>query len=137
MTILITGAAGNLGSEVLDFLSQWNDPSTLIATSRNPSNESKFKNKGVEFRVADFDKPETLNSAFMGGDKLMIISTRTMDTETEVRSQNRAIDAAVAANVKHVYYTSAACGGYTNKSDIYIQEGHFQTENHLKKSVQV
>jgi NAD(P)H dehydrogenase (quinone) len=134
MTILITGAAGNLGSEVLDFLCRWNDPSTVIATSRNPANESKFKTRGIQFHLADFDKQETLKSAFTGVDKLMIISTDTFDTETRVRSQNRAIDAAIAANVKHVYYTSTACGGYTNKSDVYIQQGHFQTENYLKKS---
>jgi uncharacterized protein YbjT (DUF2867 family) len=135
MTILITGAAGKLGSEVLDFLCQWNDPSTLIATSRNPANASRFESKGVQFRVADFDKPETLTSAFKGVDKVMIISTDTFDTATRARSQNQAIDAAMAANVGHVYYTSTACGGYGSKSDVYVQQGHLQTEEYLKKFI--
>jgi uncharacterized protein YbjT (DUF2867 family) len=135
MTILITGAAGKLGSEVLNFLCQWNDPSTVIATSRNLANASKFGSKGVPFRVADFDKPETLLSAFKGVEKVMIISTDTFDTATRVRSQNQAIDAAVAANVGHVYYTSTACGGYSSKSDVYVQQGHLQTEEYLKKFI--
>ena len=88
------------------------------------------------FRVVDFDEPSRLKSTFDGVEKLMVISTMEYDTEKRAQSQKNAIDAAVAANVKHVYFTSAAWGGYGD-SDVYIQQATLMTEKCLKKFVPI
>ena len=132
MSVLITGASGGLGSKVVEFLSQYVESSTIIATSRNPDNASQFKTKGMGFRVVDFDEPSRLKSTFDGVEKLMVISTMEYDTEKRAKAQKNAIDAAVAGNVKHVYFTSAAWGGYGD-SDVYIQQATLMTEKYLKK----
>jgi uncharacterized protein YbjT (DUF2867 family) len=133
MTILITGASGHLDSQIVGFLSQWNDPSTLIGTSRNASNATSFTAKGVAFRETDFAKPDTLAAAFVGVDKLMIISTMDYDTDTRFKNQKNAIDAAIAAQVGHVYYTSGAFGGYSDSSQAHIQQADYLTEDYLKR----
>ena len=132
MAILITGASGNLGSQILDFLAQWNEPSTLIATSRDPSKAATFESKIVQFREADYNKPDTLTAAFADVDKLMLISTMDYDVDARVKVQKNAIDAAVAAKVRHVYYTSGAFGGYGNNSKVHIQQADYATEDALK-----
>ena len=132
MTILITGASGNLGSQILDFLIQWNDPSTIIATSRDQSKAAMFESQKVQFRKADFNKPDTLIAAFANVDKLMIISTMDYDSDARIKAQKNAIDAAVASKVRHVYYTSGAFGGYGNNSKVHIQQADYATEESLK-----
>jgi NAD(P)H dehydrogenase (quinone) len=131
MTTLITGASGHLGSDVLDFLLKRNGPTNLIATSRKAENSPAFQEKGVQFRVVDFDIPETL-SAFDGVEKLFLISTDSFDEDGRFQSQKRAIDAAVTAKVAHLYYTSGGWGGYGN-SKVSIQQAHLRTEEYLKK----
>jgi uncharacterized protein YbjT (DUF2867 family) len=130
MSILVTGASGKLGSKILNFLIQWNDPSTLIASSRKFTNGPTFESKGVQFRVVDFDEPDTLN--FKGVEKLFMISTDNFDNDARFQSQKRAVDAAVAAKVGHLYYTSAGWGGY-GTSKVHIHQAHLQTEDYLKQ----
>src|SRR2546423_4412848 len=137
MSILITGAAWGLGSEVFHFLRHWTDPTKLIATSRNAENASRFESAGTTFRVVDYTKPETMQHAFQGVEKIFLVSTRTLSNEERVKEQNEAIDAAVAAGVKHVYYTSSATGGYDNQSKVYIQKDHLATEKHVKSGKQL
>ena len=133
MTTLITGASGQLGSQVLEFLRKWEGPANLIATSREASNATRFEKQGIRFQVADFSKSESLSSAFEGVDKLLIISTPDYDTGLRSRLQNNAIDAAIAAKVGHVYFTSTGWGGYQDTSEAYIQQSALITERHLKK----
>jgi len=101
-----------------------------MATSRNPKNASKFKTKGMGFHVVI--EPSRLKSTFDGVEKLMVISTMEYDTEKRAQSQKNAIDTAVTANVKHVYFTSAGWSGYSD-SDVYIHQATLMTEKHLKK----
>jgi NAD(P)H dehydrogenase (quinone) len=87
MSLLVTGAAGNLGSQIVSFLAKWNDPSSIIATSRSSTNKDKFTSQGLQFRVADFADPPTLQTAFAGVEKLLIISTMDYDTDTRIQNQ--------------------------------------------------
>ncbi len=52
-TFLVTGAGGQLGRRVLEFLVQAK-PGKLIATTRNPDKLAEFAQQGVEVRKADF-----------------------------------------------------------------------------------
>ena len=58
-------------------------------------------------RQGDFDCPETLDIAFTGIDRLLIISADG-DNETRIRQHGNAIDAAKRAGVKFIAYTSLA-----------------------------
>ena len=74
--IFVTGSTGHLGNLVIDALLETLPASVIVAGVRNPSREAAIaiRNKGVDVRVADYDRPETLNSAFAGIDRLLLIS---------------------------------------------------------------
>jgi NAD(P)H dehydrogenase (quinone) len=108
-TYLITGAAGKLGRGVLKLLlDEYEIPgSRLIAVTRDPSKLAEFAQRGVKVRAGDFEKPETLPAAFAGADRMLMISTDAVDRPGRRLAQHRnAVQAAAAAGVRHVVYTS-------------------------------
>jgi len=126
-TLLVTGASGHLGQLVLKALE--NSPHTVIAASRDPSKlNTKFAT-----RTIDFDKPETLSEAFKGVDRVLIISTDALAVPgLRLKQHTAAIEAASAAGVKHVVYTSLPNPEPGNK--ISFAPDHYGTEQALKAS---
>ncbi|MEN9353949.1 MAG: Family ership [Fibrobacterota bacterium] len=105
-TLLVTGAAGHLGRATLEHLLKAGH-TRLVATTRNPDALADFAARGVEIRKADFDDATTLEAAFQGVDRMLLISTSSFDYPGQRLEQHkRAIGAAAAADVKHILYTS-------------------------------
>lgn len=108
-TLLVTGASGHLGRAALDYLLDQAGvpPARLIATTRDPARLQDLAARGVQVRAADFDRPQTLDSAFAGADRLLLVSTDSLlEPGQRLRQHREAIDAAVRAGVGHVVYTS-------------------------------
>jgi NAD(P)H dehydrogenase (quinone) len=128
-TLLVTGAGGQLGRRVVEQLAQAK-PGKLIAATRNPDKLADLARQGVEVRKADFDDPASLNAAFKGVDRLLLISTDELATPGKRLAQHRAaIAAAEKAGVKHVVYTSAPAPHPTAESSLIAD--HFWTEQAL------
>ncbi|WP_084658459.1 NAD(P)H-binding protein [Pseudooceanicola batsensis] len=71
---IVTGASGQLGSQVVDaLLAQGAAP--IVAITRAPEKLSTLQARGVEVRAADFNDAASLVPAFTGGGRLLIIST--------------------------------------------------------------
>jgi len=104
MSIVITGASGHLGRRVVDEVLDRVEPRELIPVTRNPRQLAEYAERGADVRRGDFDDPGTLFDAFTGGDRLLLISTDALGSR--IRQHHAAIDAAVAAGVRHVVYTS-------------------------------
>ncbi|ANB14808.1 hypothetical protein AWJ20_2419 [Sugiyamaella lignohabitans] len=133
-TIVITGTSGNLGSAVLKHLLHTvKYPATdIIVASSNPDGvSSEVKGSGVKVRYGDYLKPETLVNAYEGADKLLIISFPSMAHEIRVTAHKNALDAAVKAGVKHVYYTSLAFNG--NPTEAPVMFAHRDSEAYIKE----
>lgn len=107
MKILVTGATGKLGTKVVEKLLKSVPANQLAVSVRNPEKAEGIRARGVEVRQGDFDRPETLDMAFTGIDRLLIISADG-DNETRIRQHGNAIDAAKRAGVKFIAYTSLA-----------------------------
>jgi len=107
MKILVTGATGKLGTKVVETLLKSVPVNQLAVSVRNPEKAEGLRARGVEVRQGDFDRPETLDMAFTGIDRLLIISADG-DNETRIRQHGNAIDAAKRAGVKFIAYTSLA-----------------------------
>ncbi|RBP86213.1 NAD(P)H dehydrogenase (quinone) [Cytobacillus firmus] len=107
MKILITGATGKLGSKVVESLLKSIPASELAVSVRNPEKAEGLRSRGVEVRQGDFDRPETLDNAFTGIDRLLIISADG-DNETRIHQHTNAVQAAERAGVKFIAYTSLA-----------------------------
>ncbi|MCL9661459.1 SDR family oxidoreductase [Paenibacillus hunanensis] len=125
MTILVTGATGQLGSKVVQQLLEKVPASEVAVSVRNPEKAAHLKELGVDVRHGDFDKPETLDSAFAGVDRLLLISTDG-DNETRIRQHGEAAKAAARAGVGFIAYTSV---GNAQESGLGLAPVHKATEN--------
>lgn len=106
-TLLVTGAAGHLGRATLEALLAAGSSHRIIASTRRPDTLADFAAKGIEIRKADFDDVVSLDAAFHGVDKVLIVSTDGLDRPGHRFEQHkRAIDAAVRQGVKGIVYTS-------------------------------
>ena len=105
MKLLVTGATGKFGTKVVDKLLETVPASQLAVSVRKPEKAEGFRARGVEVRQGDFDHPDTLDSAFSGIDRLLIISADG-DNETRIRQHSDAVAAAERAGVKFIAYTS-------------------------------
>jgi NAD(P)H dehydrogenase (quinone) len=121
----ITGASGTLGQLTADALLARVAASDVVLVTRSPGKLAEYAERGVDVRAGDFSDPASLD--FSGIDRLLIISTDTVGTRVD--PQKAAIDAAVAAGVQRIAYTSV-----TNPSDsnpAFVVSDHRQTELNL------
>lgn len=106
-TYLVASASGQLGRQVLEALLK-RGAKRVIATTRTPESLAEYASRGVAVRQADYNQPDGLVQAFRGATRLLIIST--LGAESRHAQHQAALDAAKAAGVRHVFYTShAAC----------------------------
>ena len=128
-TLLVTGASGQLGQRVVELLLEA-DAGTIVATTRTPEKLANLTEKGVIVRHADFNQPDSLPEAFAGVDRLLIISTDSLEKPgLRVTQHQAAIKAAEAAGVSHVVYTSVV-----NPGPGSVIPDHYETEEALAAS---
>jgi len=104
--ILVTGASGALGQIVCQELLRAR-LTHVVAATRTPSRLASLTEVGIEVRCADFDDPATLDSAFSGIGRALIISTNELASSGRRQRQHAAaLAAAKRSGVSHVVYTS-------------------------------
>lgn len=133
-TLLVTGAAGQLGQRVIHHLLETYKvaPGRIIAATRSPEKLADLAVKGVVTRKADFDDTATLTAAFAGVDRLLIISTDSLAVPgLRLKQQTAAVEAAKKAGVKHILYTSMPT---PDNSLVSFAPDHLGTENAIKAS---
>jgi NAD(P)H dehydrogenase (quinone) len=129
--IVVTGATGGLGSSVVEQLLRLTPASALGVSVRQPETAQHFAARGIRVRLGDFDKPKTLDEAFDGAERLLVISTRTLDNHARFAQHRSAIDAARRRGVRHIYYTSIV---QRAGSVFDLAPGHLDTETYLAES---
>jgi NAD(P)H dehydrogenase (quinone) len=130
--LLVTGASGNLGKTVVAELRRLG-AKKLIAATRTPGKHPELAALGVEEREADFDRPETLQAAFRGVERLLLISTDSLHApDVRIKQHRAAVQAAVGAGVEHIVYTSAPNAHPTEGPSIL--DDHFWSEVALFES---
>lgn len=126
MKIGITGATGHLGRLVVEKLKEKTASDNLIALVRDTH---KAADLGVETRLFDYNKPETLLASLKGVNHLLLISGNEIG-QRQVQHEN-VIKAAKAAGVEWIVYTSLL---HADTSTLLLAEEHLLTEEALKSS---
>jgi NAD(P)H dehydrogenase (quinone) len=127
MTVAVTGATGELGGRVARRLAARGVPVRLIV--RDPSRAPEIE--GAEVAVAEsYRAGEQLRDALRGADTVFLVSGR--EEPDRVASHFSAVDAAVAAGVRRIVYTS-----FVNASPdatFTLVRHHHATEERIKAS---
>jgi NAD(P)H dehydrogenase (quinone) len=130
--IIISGASGKLGGlAAKDLLASGVAAQNLILVSRTPDTLAAYAKLGAATRFGDFAKPESLAAAYAGGTRLLLISIGASAVPRPV-AHGHAIDAAKAAGVKQIAYTSWL--GISKGDTQGIAVDHVATEALLRNS---
>jgi NAD(P)H dehydrogenase (quinone) len=130
MTVAVTGASGRLGRRIAHELLQRLDRRSVVLLSREPARLALLAAGGAQVRAADFARPHTLLAAFEGVSRMVLVSVDAVGSRTP--RHRAAIEAAVAAGVEHVVYTSLLNPSTQNPA--IVTHEHAETEALLRGS---
>ncbi len=128
---IVTGASGQLGRQVVELLVEVG-AGPIVAISRSPDKLADLQAKGVETRQGDFNDPASLEPAFAGGRRILIISTDDLDPGKRLAAHSNAVAAAKAAGIGHIVYTSLI--NPVSDSPIGFASDHEETEKLIAAS---
>ncbi|MFC8226925.1 SDR family oxidoreductase [Streptomyces sp. NPDC057287] len=123
MSIVVTGATGQLGRLVIERLLATVPAESIAAVVRDEEKAAALAGRGVEIRVADYDRPETLTGAFRAGDRVLFVSGS--EAGKRVPQHTAVIEAAKAAGVAQLAYTGVLGGP---DADFLLAAEHKVTE---------
>jgi len=123
--ILVTGASGTVGREVLNQVAKKGVRHRAMYRS---DREAAKAPAATETVVADFAKKDTLDAALRGIRAVYLVCSPVPDL---VQLETAMIDACVAAGVRHVVLNSALGAGDYDKS---FPSWHRKVEDHLRST---
>jgi uncharacterized protein YbjT (DUF2867 family) len=125
--ILVTGATGKIGSQVVKQLAEAGVP--VRALVRDPQKAGDLAGPNVELVQGDLMDPASLDRAMQGVDKLFLLSPQGGDPLTMERA---AVEAAQRAGVKHI--VKLAVMGTSPFSHVGFLRSHWQVEKLIEQA---
>ena len=134
-TILITGATGLLGSEVMKQLSSVTPAVKIKAAIHSVENLKRVKENDAAARVEpvlfDYEKPETLREALGSVDKLFLL---TPETPKASELASNAVSEAKKAGIRHIVKQSVQAADNTAAAIVSTIRLHRQAEEIIEES---
>ncbi|MDB5046076.1 MAG: Male sterility domain protein [Deinococcus sp.] len=129
--LLITGAAGQLGTAVIQHLLTKMPAQQIAGLVRDEQKARALRDQGIDIRVGDYDDPASLDRAMQGIDRVLLIAGT--DEHKRVQQHQNVVDAAQRAGVGCLAYTSRDLKDRDSLAN-RLMVGHFQTEDLIKAS---
>jgi NAD(P)H dehydrogenase (quinone) len=130
MSIVVTGATGQLGRHVVEALLERNVPAQeIVATGRSLEKLADFAERGVQVKGMDYADPASVAEALKGASKVLLISGS--EVGQRVEQHRTVIEAAKAEGVELLAYTSIANADTTGMK---LAAEHQATEAILRES---
>ena len=129
--IIVTGATGALNGATVDHLLDRVPSKDIAVAVRDIARAQRFAERGIEVRYGDYADPASLPAAFDAADQLLLVSSSDPSADA-VGLHRSAIDAAVAAGVGRILYTSHQ--GAAPESPFSPGRDHAATERLLAES---
>lgn len=131
--ILVTGATGNFGKATIQFLLQKEvSAGEIVALVRDEKKAANLKAQGVNIRIGDYDNYDSLKNAFIGVEKLLLISSN--EPFKGLEQQVNVINAAKESGVKHIVYTALETNNIENSAIPFVTNVHKETSDYIEKS---
>jgi NAD(P)H dehydrogenase (quinone) len=127
--IIVTAASGQLGRLVIAELLKRVPAERIVAAVRDPAKVADLADQGVLVRHADYTEPASLDKAFEGATKVLLISSNDLGNR-EAQHRN-VIDAAARAKVGLLAYTSVL---HADRSTLGLAAEHRATEEVVRAS---
>ncbi len=129
--IVVTGATGRLAGAVVERLLRRVPTDSIGVSVRDPAKVAGLAERGVRVRRGDYDDAASLVHAFDGAERVLLVSAAASG-EAALRQHRTAIEAARAAGVRRVVYTSHM--GANPRSPFAPMPDHAATEAMLQES---
>ena len=130
--LLVTGATGGLGSHVVEFLLRRVPAVNIVALARDPTKLRAIAEKGVEVRAGDYFDVASLERAFSGVEKLLLVSAPAF---TDAMTQHaNVIEASKRTGVRHLHYVSLQRAEGSTVEIPRVTQWEQETETLLKTS---
>lgn len=130
MSIVVTGATGQLGRHVITALLAGGVPAAeIVATGRAVEKLAEFASQGVQVKAVDYSDAESVAAAVQGATRVLLISGS--EVGQRLAQHKTVIDAAKAAGVELLAYTSIANADTTGMK---LAGEHQETEALLRES---
>jgi NAD(P)H dehydrogenase (quinone) len=130
MSIVVTGATGQLGRHVIAALLERSVPAQeIVATGRSIEKLADFAERGVQVKALDYSDPASVAGALKGATKVLLISGS--EVGQRVEQHRTVIEAAKAEGVELLAYTSIANADTTGMK---LAAEHQATETILRES---
>ena len=125
--ILITGATGTVGKEVVKLLARSEEPIRVMVRDRNKAGAVAYP--GVELVGGDFGRIETLDDAFSGAHKAFLL---TPPGERQLEMEGNFVTALARSRVRHIVKLSAL--GADLKSPARLLRCHAESERRIQET---
>jgi NAD(P)H dehydrogenase (quinone) len=127
--IIVTGATGQLGRLVIASLLKTTPAARIVAAVRDVAKAADLAAQGVQVRRADYNDPASLDAAFEGATKVLLVSSN--DLGQRVPQHRNVIAAAVRAKAGLLAYTSVL---HADTSTLGLAGEHVETEAAVRAS---
>lgn len=131
--LVVTGASGQRGRKIIENLLRLVPAERIGASCRNPGKIFDLAALGVRVRQGDFENPESLQHAWDGAERLLLVSSNAAATGGDTLKQHAtAIEIAQQFKVDRMFYTSQISS--SPKSHFPPARHHAATEMMLAES---
>ncbi|USX24937.1 NmrA family NAD(P)-binding protein [Oxalobacteraceae bacterium OTU3CINTB1] len=127
--IIVTGATGQLGRLVIASLLKTTRAAQIVAAVRDVAKAADLAAQGVQVRRADYNDAASLDNAFVGATKVLLISSS--EVGQRVPQHRAVIDAAARAKAGLFVYTSVL---RADSSQLGLAAEHRETEALIRAS---
>lgn len=113
--LIVTGAAGQLGSRIVAELLRRVPARRIGVSVRSPENATDLSTRGIRVRQGDYERPESLRHAWEGAEHLLLISSNAAASGGNPVAQHaNAIAVAKEIGVARIFYTSQVSASLTS-----------------------
>ncbi|WP_098454930.1 NAD(P)H-binding protein [Sanguibacter antarcticus] len=129
MTIAVTAVSGQLGRSIVGAIARLDPAQTIVGLARTPERADGL---GIDVRPGDYSDIDRLSRSLQGVETLLLVSGNEQP-EKRVRQHRNVLDAARAAGVTKVVYTSVQ-GAEEGTAFSPVVQSNRQTEADVRDS---